>query len=273
MIKSLGLAALTLSLPFIPAALGCSSSSTGGEVNPGDDASTTHYDSGTGSETSTGNHDSGQTFDGSSSDSSTGDGGGGTCPASVSGYTGTTYNAPMKMPGVCDASEIMAFINVCGDNYSQTDCQNWFQETDAGGGDACGACITGTASNAGTPNNDGAIYFDVTGMNFGPNYGACIALTDTTNGTACATAYNDVTDCIGTACDQCSDNTSYGDCDMSVEGATGECASFDNAAQTACANDEGDAGAITVCSPGAATNTQDPDWTYIINLVCGTGAH
>ena len=96
MIKSLGLAALTLSLPFIPAALGCSSSSTGGEVNTGDDASTTHYDSGT--DSGNGNHDSGQTFDGSSSDSSTGDGGGGTCPASVSGYTGTASRgiAPLR---------------------------------------------------------------------------------------------------------------------------------------------------------------------------------
>jgi hypothetical protein len=31
-----------------------------------------------------------------------------------------------------------------------------------------------------------------------------------------------------------------------------------------------DGGAEFVCTPGAATGERDPDWTYIIELICGS---
>lgn len=268
MIKSLGLAALTLSLPFIPAALGCSSSSTGGEVNPGDDASTTHYDSGTGSETSTGNHDSGQTFDGSSSDSSTGDGGGGTCPASVTGYSPATYNDVSVMANVCSSTDISNFVAACGDNGTDTTCGDWQTANLSDGGTSCGNCIFGGVDGSGNALNNGAVYSDPDNF-FGPNYAGCVQLVDTTNGAACAPALDNYQGCLGVACDMC-DQQSAQDCQTAVQ--TGACGTYGNAVQSACPTDFNDGGAYNTCTPGGG-QTQDPDWTYIINLVCGTGAH
>jgi len=271
--KSLALTALALSLPFIPAALGCSSS-TGGGTDTGDDAGGTMHTDGSTTDTGTGgNHDSGESFDtgaghdtGAGQDGAIGDGGA-TCPADTSAYTGTTYAPVTATLGVCGATEIAAFVAACGDAQTMTSCNTWFNETgDAGPNTTCGTCIIGSSQTA----SNGAAYFDV-GMGLEPNYGACIQLTDPTHGTACGTAVDNGLDCTATACGMCADQNSYDSCVSTANTATGGCASFDSAEQTACANDTGDAGAIATCNPGAATQTSDPDWNYIINLVCGSG--
>jgi hypothetical protein len=269
MIKPLALAALALSLPFIPAALGCSSSSSPASTgdDTGMDSGTGNHDSGTGTDTGTGNHDGGETFD-SATGHDTGttmDANASTCPADTSGFTGTPYATVTATPGVCGSDEIQAFVTACGDNQTQTSCMDWLSATDGGASDACGTCIEGSSSNT----SNGAIYFDV-GGGLEPNYGACIQLTDTTHGAACGAAVNNVIDCVATACDMCADQTSYDTCTTTEYSSSGSCASYGSTESTACANDTGDAGAIATCQPGGGTS-QDPDYTYIINLVCGTG--
>jgi hypothetical protein len=119
------------------------------------------------------------------------------------------------------------------------------------------------------PNNAGGVWVDQNGV-FGPNYGACLQLTDATNGAACAKAYDAVSDCNGVQCDSCSDATTYQTCVQTVN--AGICQQYASAAQTACASDFADGGAASTCSPGSATQKQDPDFTYIITLICGGGS-
>jgi hypothetical protein len=47
------------------------------------------------------------------------------------------------------------------------------------------------------------------------------------------------------------------------------CKTYADTEKTACAKDIGDAGLADSCAPGAATGTQDPDFTYVIRLICG----
>jgi hypothetical protein len=108
---------------------------------------------------------------------------------------------------------------------------------------------------------------------FGPNYGACIQLKDTTNGAACALALDNTNACEQDACDfdgtsQCS-ASDFQTCATFVTGTGGPCHAA-AVSESACATDEADGGAAQICSPGGG-NDQATDFTYIINLICGAG--
>jgi hypothetical protein len=134
---------------------------------------------------------------------------------------------------------------------------------DGGGGTTCGNCIF-------NPNNNGATWTDPNEL-FGPNYGACVQLLDPTHGTACAGAYENVNACNGVACDCETSDNGYLGCLTAEDQGDGGCATYAATQSSSCANDFADGGALATCSPGAATQTQNPDYTLIINLVCGNG--
>jgi hypothetical protein len=188
---------------------------------------------------------------------------------------GPTY-APVKAePGSCTAADISAFEAACGDQGSGSACDAWQTANtagaDGGGGTACGNCIF-------TPPNipwQGAAYvtYDSTGGTFGPNYEGCIQLVDPTNGPGCAAAWDPLQQCVGLQCDDCTTSATYGTCYDTVAGKGGICASYYSPFSTACTTDlgaDGGAPAIKECTPGGGT-TQNPDWNFIINLICGGG--
>lgn len=194
-----------------------------------------------------------------------------TCPPqSTSGFTTGAYVAATAHQGACNTSQINAFITACGDNGTATSCDAWQTANvagDNGGGGAgtnCGNCIF-------APQNNGATWTDPDGF-FEPNYGACIQLTDTTHGTACATALENASGCEGVACDNaCPANDSNpADFEACINAAdNGSCHTYATNEDSACATDFADGGAVSTCSPGAASNTLNPDFQYITTLICG----
>jgi hypothetical protein len=189
------------------------------------------------------------------------DGASATCPDSTA-FTPATYVSATKHQGKCTATQTTAFETACGDNATQATCTTWLEAnvaSDASAGTACGGCIL-------NPNNAGAAWSDPNGY-FGPNYAGCIQLTDTKNGPACAAALENIDGCEGLECDDCADSTTYSTCATTVDGTI--CTSYTSPVQTACATDGADGGAAEKCQPGGGT-TVDPDWTYIIDLICGT---
>lgn len=268
---------LSVSILALVASSGCSSSSSTGSpppgggsnddsgvtTNPADGSTTTTPDSGT-----TGAADSGST---SNDDSGSG---GNTCsPATDAGtYASVTYVPAVKGNNQCAATDIANFISVCVTGTSQAACTSWFetnvagQAADGGGaGTTCGNCIA-------PAQNNGGIWNDPNGY-FAPNYAGCIQLTDATNGSACAAAYNNFYGCQGQYCDECT--AGYGSCANTVAGSTGECASYTTPFSTACAADLGlgDAGTAlgAACFPSMGGMDPSPDYTYVLNLICGTG--
>jgi hypothetical protein len=256
---------------------GCGSSSPGGGGGSGGTTGSGSGGSkGTGSGGSTGSGTGGSTGSGSGGSSGIspfpdggGDsGGGGTCPASVKAYSPMTYTATTVTAGVCAAADITAFETACGDSFSMTACDAWFAANvagvmDGGAGTACGNCMVPAADN-------GPVYIDPAGY-IGPNYTACIQLTDPTNGPTCAPLYQAAVGCNDVGCDACTTDADYTKCLGIVDGTSGGCASYISAATSPCMTDLGDGGvASTMCSPGAATMKVDPNYTFIINLVCGT---
>jgi hypothetical protein len=190
---------------------------------------------------------------------------GGECPVSTSGFTPMTYTPAVAHQGLCSSTQIQAFVDACGDTGSNTSCNDWFMTNvseDGGTGTPCGNCIL-------APDNNGGLWLDPDGF-FEPDYAACIQLTDTTNGNACASAYDDAQGCNGVACDACTTDDSYSACIMSVDGTAGGCASFVAAEEKACKADLADGGAASTCSPGAAMMALNPDYTFIISLICGS---
>jgi hypothetical protein len=95
------------------------------------------------------------------------------------------------------------------------------------------------------------------------NVAGCIALTDTTGGTACAGALQPLEECDDAACNDClttsASETSIEQCETSAE--SGACASYVQSVNSLCAADFADGGAGNTCS----------DATYIVNRFCGTG--
>jgi hypothetical protein len=183
------------------------------------------------------------------------------CTPSTATFTPRTAGTPAPGQGVCAASDISAFVTACGDNGSLSTCNAWIAanaKTDAGAGTACGTCIL-------APNNAGGAFVDPQGY-VNPNYGACVELLDKTNGAACAAAFDNQTDCEAVACDQCTQG--YNGCVHAAN--NGSCSSYVSAANTACAADNADGGALNTCAPDP--NGQDGDYTFIISLICGGGA-
>jgi len=246
-----------------------SSSSSGGNAEAGDDSS------GSGSGSSSGAGDDSGSSSGSSSGGSSGSSSGSTstCPpsADAGAFSAATYVAAVAHQGACASTDISAFITACV--TAPSGCQAWLAanvagaEADGGGaGTTCGNCIF-------APQNNGGVWLDPN-FYFGPNYAGCIQLTDPTNGTACATAWNNLNGCDGNYCDipyQMQGATQVQCCDQLVEGSGGTCNSYSTAFTTACAPDlSPDAGAAAAsCFPGTGSTAQQTDLTYIIGLICG----
>jgi hypothetical protein len=266
---------LSASLLALAASTACSSSSSTGTTPGQDSGTTTENDSSIGSEDSgTPTGDSGS----AGQDTGTTPTGDGSMPLSCAPaddagtYASVTYVASTKGTNQCASGDITAFVTACGSNATNTSCQDWFtanvagQMADGGGaGNTCGNCIA-------NPNGAGALWFDPFGY-FNWNYAGCIQLTDTTNGTACAGALNNIDGCQAQYCDQC-DTNSYEACSNATIAASGQCASYNSTFNTACANDLGigDGGtAAAACFPSMGSNDSDPDITYIATLICGSG--
>jgi len=256
---------------------GCSSSSskaTGGNDSGSAADVVVHHDSGSSSGSSSGG--SGDDSGDDSGDS------GGSCSAGVP-YTATTWTNVVAHQGLCDAADLSAFLVACGDAQTATSCNTWstanLAGADGGGGSTCGNCIV--PPNATGTGGASFVTFDSMGNGyFGPNYPGCIQLMDTTNGSSCAGAYDNLFSCLGLECNLCTgtdgDGTSEDPeaCENGDVATGGICASYLSPYQTKCMTDNADGGVAAQCSPGSATNpaTINPDWTLIINLICGGGA-
>jgi len=265
MARPLIVSASVLGISILTVFAGCSSSSThasGNDAGGGSDTGT-HVDA---SGSSSGGSSSGGNDSGGGGDSS-GDDSGGTCPDNTP-YTSETYATAVAHQGKCEASDIAAFVAVCGDNYGTgAGCTAWWIANvagDAGTGTACGNCIA-------APGNNGGSWSDPTsvqGSEAFPNYGACIQLLDPTNGPACAAALDNISACEGLQCDDCPDGDTYTACQATVDAAI--CSTYNTTWESACTTDDADGGVGSTCSPGSASMAYDPDFTFIINLVCGS---
>jgi hypothetical protein len=272
MLRPLLLSSSVLGISILTVFAGCSSSSTkaaAGDGGGAGDSSSIHHDSSSGSGSSSGS---------SGDDASGDDGSAATCSANAP-YTATTWVNVVANQGKCAATDISAFEKACGDNATQTTCDAWLTANtagaDGGGGTACGNCIL--PANATGTGGASFVTFDSMGNGyFGPNYPGCIQILDTSGGAKCAGDYYNLFSCLGLQCNTCTgtpgDGTSE-DPDLCEQGdvATGGiCASYLSPYQTDCAKDNADGGVADQCSPGGGT-TQDPDWNFIINLICGGG--
>jgi hypothetical protein len=265
-------------------ASGCSSSS-GGNGSSGSSSGATEEsgaDTSSGSSSgSTGSSSGGEDATGSSS-GATGSSSGGsgsssgstsTCPPSgdAGAFTAPTYAPATKGQGVCQMTDIQAFITACV--TTPAGCQAWIAANIAGGaadgggaGTTCGNCIF-------KPDNSGGVWLDPNNY-FGPNYAGCIQLTDPTNGAACAAAFNNINGCDGNYCDiYQGSQTNYTCCTTAENGTGGTCASYNSTEMTACNADlTVDGGALAAsCFPGSGSTAQQTDLTYVINLICGGG--
>jgi hypothetical protein len=239
------------------AAYGCSSSSGdngNGPIDSGMDTSNPGKDSSA--------KDSSQSNDTGGGDDSSDTGTLACPPTDTSTFKPAAYVNATANQGLCTSQQIAAFVMACGDNSTMTSCGDWQTAntaSEAGAGNACGGCIFATM-------NNGATWVDPNNF-FTPNYAGCIQLTDATNGAKCAAAYDAIAACEGTACDQCTSNTDYSACRSAADKAG--CKQYNDTFVTACKGEFADGGAGMTCSPGAAQNKQDPDLTYIANLICG----
>jgi hypothetical protein len=194
-------------------------------------------------------------------------------PASTAGFTAPKYTNASEHQGVCSATDIGAFIAACGDNGMDSTCNPWIAANvagEGGAGSACGNCIV-------TPANSGGAWVDVVaGLNQSglyPNYAGCLQILDPTNGPACGAAMNAASACESVACDACygNGNRQGAACDNTIQATGGECASYYNTANSACMADFAMGGANDMCTPGMG-NTTDPDWQFILTLICGSAS-
>ncbi len=191
-----------------------------------------------------------------------------TCsPQGTWSFGGLTYVPAVGHQGVCTKAQIAAFVKACGRLGTEATCTAWLAaqvKPDAAG--TCGDCVV-------SPHNNGAVWFDPAGV-MSANYAGCIQLTDSTNGAACAAAYDDAAGCDGVACDmacrEASDPDAWSSCTDSANAkGTGSCAAWVTAETTACAPDVADGGALTTCFPSSASGNVNSDLTYIATLICG----
>ena len=171
----------------------------------------------------------------------------------------------MPAAGACTGAEIAGYVAGCLTGGSQAACTAWFNSATM----ACGVCIAPAmqaADGALVPTNTGAIVYDYNSNNIGPNYPGCIAIKDTTGGTACAQAYwafyqcLDATGCLLT----CTTTAAFQTCEQTVATGSGACASKYTAQQTACAADFADGG---VGNGGVCSND-----TEVLSVICGNGS-
>jgi hypothetical protein len=259
--RSLALVALLIS--------GSIAAACGGSTNSG---SAPDASGSSGSGSSSGGSSSGSSSSGSSQlDGGNPDATVSCTPASTASFTAPTYTNTTASPGACSATDIGAFVMACGDNGSDAMCNPWIAANvagEGGAGTACGNCIV-------TPANNGGAWVDVVaGLNQGglyPNYAGCIQILDPTNGPACGAAMNTYSGCESVACDGCYGNSNRQGmaCDNTISATGGECASYYSTFQSACMVDMAMGGANDKCTP-AMGNGFDPDWQFILTLVCGS---
>ena len=228
-----------------------------------------------GSSSTSGSGGSSGGFGSSSSSGTTVDDAGlpsGVCPDDVP-FMPMAYAPVIPQKGACTAADISAFAAACGDQATSTSCDSWLTANlagvDGGGGTTCGNCII--PAQAPTVQGAGYVTCDSRQQNcdFAPNYEGCVQLVDPTHGPACAAAWDSVSQCEGWQCDDCASSSDYTACQTSVD--QGICQSYEPPFKKACLTDLADGGAATTtCEPGGGT-TQNPDWTFIINLMCGAG--
>ena len=183
----------------------------------------------------------------------------------------------MAHQNVCAAAAITAFETACGDGATNTTCQAWLTANlagaDGGGGTACGNCVL-PPNAAGTGGASFVTFDSMGGGYFGPNYPGCIQLLDKTNGAGCAGAYDNIFECLGLECNLCTGTAGDGTgqdpqaCETADIATGAVCGGYLSPYQTKCMTDNADGGIAAQCSPGGGT-TQNPDWTYIIKLICG----
>jgi hypothetical protein len=202
-----------------------------------------------------------------------GDGGvdAGPCgPESTAGFKPTPFVPATAHQGVCSTTAIADFINDCVMSTSEATCSMWQDmnlPADGGTGTPCGSCMLPNNTN-----DNGGLWLDPLG-NFWPNYGACIQITDPTHGTACGTAYDNLSGCEDIGCDdRCSGVGTCGSstaCEACYKNVGADCSSYLTTAKSACMTDLGDGGALDTCSPSETTGEQASDFAYIIELICG----
>ena len=221
---------------------------------------------GTGSGGSSGSTSSGSSSGSSSTGSSSGFGSSGSSGAGIGCTPLSTvasseipvYAAVVQQLNACSATDIDSFVAACmGSVATSATCLAWENDTTYAG---CLGCILTT------PSNVGGMLVDYTGQQFvGVNTPGCIALTDATNGPACAAAYEPwiqcyVQACASAACD--ASQTALEGCAAIADGAGGACNSRSSLAVSACQSDY---------ATGGVGYTQCGTDTQVLNVICGSG--
>jgi hypothetical protein len=170
-------------------------------------------------------------------------------PSSVP--TPPAYMTVKQQLNACTATQISGFITACLSGSGGTAC-TMFQQDSANA--ACLGCLAASG-------NTGGLLADSSGQFFALNQPGCIALKDTTNGSACAQALAPALFCENEACGTCADQTSYDACAQAADGSGGVCNSDAKMVQSSCAKDFGDAGAGASCGSAGG----------VFNVICGTG--
>jgi hypothetical protein len=186
------------------------------------------------------------------------------CETSTASYTPAPYSPATAHQGVCTSVDIAAFVTACGDGSTQATCKAWAgsnvaTKDDASAGNPCGNCII-------SQDNNGVFWFDPDG-DTETDLAACVQLTDTTNGIACATAIDALLGCDAVGCDSCTSSaTEQNDCVMAVQ--KGSCSTYASGLTSACPTLFDPGGAYATCTPGLSSG-MNQTLTYIANLLCG----
>jgi hypothetical protein len=202
-------------------------------------------------------------------------------PADRKRFKPPAYVPAVAHQGLCTTDAITAFVSACGKtpdchepecppaaSDAGTSCADWKEKNvasavDGGVGTACGNCIFAAGDN-------GAVWVDPAGV-ANANYAACIQLTDSVHGTACATAYNADNACYAAACEACAtpnrDAGQPGVTDLVQCWSAADCEATDTQESSACSTDFVlDGGAFFTCSPASGGAE---DWTLVATLICG----
>jgi hypothetical protein len=257
MLKQTILFISTASLLSFGIAAGCSSNSTTTTTEP-DGGINTNPDSSTGVIP-----DGGSVLSDSSVKGGTDAGGdsaaAATCPGAVDPSTDVPpYVASTPTTGICTSQQVSDFVAACyGTSGSNKACNAWLA---IAGNVACGNCVS-PADSSGNFITQGPQVVESTGAIL-PNTPGCVALTDKTNGTACAPALSNYAQCEDVACNGCSSQTTFDTCQQATSTGSGACASYYTAFAGSCASDVGDGGIASQTG-----ECQDP--AFIFNLYCG----
>jgi hypothetical protein len=246
--------------------MGCSSSTTTSPNNPTD--SGTKGDGSTGGDTG-GSKDTGANEDTSSPDTGGGDAGM-TCPDN-STFTAPAWVPPTAFtPGVCTTAQITTYATAIG---AMT-----FMPPFTSGNMACDACIqtASTASKLGP-----VILISTGGMITDAllNTGGCIANSDgNATATGCGSEVNSLLNCFNQECGDCSSQTDFDTCQMSVQ--SGSCSMTTPALTAACLAEiqnmagtgPGTNAQASACVTGNGASSFAGEVEFFAGLWCGPAA-